>query len=228
MTPLSEQEVEDLLGAYALGALAGSDLQRVEDHLATCDRHARVAADLQRVTPALGLSVEDRDPSPELKARVLKALESPGRIACPRPQLPRQVMAAAAALVLLAAGIGIGRLSAPQSAPTQVTTWTFRGNAQAPGALARLVYFNRDHRAVVQITGLKPLSAGQVYEMWLFRGASPVDSGVAQAPGGTLVAQLGDLSNYSQFAVTIEPGEQSQPTSNPILIGKLGSSGATP
>jgi anti-sigma-K factor RskA len=223
VTPLSEQEVEDLLGAYALGALAGSDLQRVKDHLATCDQHTRAAADLKRATSALALSVEDRDPSPMLKTRILDALQSPGPSVRQRRQVPRLAMAAAAAIILLAAGIGIGRLSAPQPAPAQVTTWTFEGNAQAPGAVARLVYFNRDHRAVVEITGLKPLSAGKVYQMWLFRGATPVDSGVAQAPNGTLVAQLGDLTNYSQFAVTVEPGEQTKPTSTPILIGKFSS-----
>ena len=224
MTPLSEQEVDDLLGAYALGALAGPDLERVRDHLAGCDQHARAAAELKRVTPALGLSVADREPSPMLKGRILEALQSPAQIAPRRQQRPWiWVAAATAAIVLLAAGIGIGRLSAPQPAPVQVTTWIIHGNAQAPAAVARLVYFNRDHRAVVEITGLRPLSAGQVYEMWLFRGASPVDSGVAQAPSGTVVAQLGDLANYSQFAVTVEFGEQPQPTSSPILIGKLSS-----
>lgn len=224
MTPLSEQEVEELLGAYALGALSGSDLQRVRDHLASCDQHARAAADLKRVAPALALSVEDREPSPALKGRILAALQSPVPVARPQRRRPRLVVAAAAAaIVLVAAGIGIGRLSAPQPAPAQVTTWVFRGNTQAPGAVARLVYFNREHRAILEITGLKPLNAGQVYEMWLFHGASPVDSGVAQAPSGTLVAQLGDLAGYSQFAVTIEPGEQPQPTSSPILIGKLSS-----
>jgi len=224
VTPLSEQEVDDLLGAYALGALAGPDLERVRDHLAGCDQHARAAAELKRVTPALGLSVADREPSPMLKGRILEALQSPAQIAPRRQQRPWiWVAAATAAIVLLAAGIGIGRLSAPQPAPVQVTTWIIHGNAQAPAAVARLVYFNRDHRAVVEITGLRPLSAGQVYEMWLFRGASPVDSGVAQAPSGTVVAQLGDLANYSQFAVTVEFGEQPQPTSSPILIGKLSS-----
>ena len=223
MTPLSEQEVEDLLGAYALGALAGSDLQRVRDHLASCDQHARAAAELKRATSALALSVEDREPSPMLRGRILDALQSPRPVARPRRQVPRIAIAAAAAIILLAAGIGIGRLSAPQPATAQVTTWIFNGNAQAPAAVARLVYFNRDHRAVVEISGLKPLSPGKVYEMWLFRGATPVDSGVGQAPSGTLIAQLGNLANYSQFAVTIEPGEQPTPTSNPILIGKLSS-----
>jgi anti-sigma-K factor RskA len=225
VTPLSEQEVEELLGAYALGALAGSDLQRVRDHLASCDQHARAAADLKRVTPALALSVEDREPSPLLRGRILAALQSPPmQVARPQRRRPRLVVAAAAAaIVLIAAGIGIGRLSAPQPAPAPVTTWVFRGNTHAPGAVARLVYFNREHRAILEITGLKPLNAGQVYEMWLFHGASPVDSGVAQAPSGTLVAQLGDLAGYSQFAVTVEPGEQPQPTSSPILIGKLSS-----
>ena len=223
MTPLSEQEVEDLLGAYALGALAGSDLQRVRDHLASCDQHASAAAELKRATSALALSVEDREPSPMLRQRILEAIQAPRPTARPPRQVPRWVAAAAAAVILLAAGIGIGRLSAPQPAPAPVTTWVFYGNAQAPGAVARLVSFNRDHRSVVEITGLTPLSAGKVYEMWLFRGATPVASGTGQAPGGTLVAQLGDLSNYSQFAVTVEPGEQPKPTSIPILIGKFSS-----
>jgi anti-sigma-K factor RskA len=224
VTPLSEQEVEDLLGAYALGALAGSDLQRVRDHLASCDQHTRAAAELKRATSALALSVEDREPSPELRQRILDALQAPGPVARPRQWRPRWIVAAAAAaIVLLAAGIGIGRLSAPQPAPAPVTTWVFDGNALAPGAVARLVSFNRDHRSVVEITGLKPLSAGKVYEMWLFRGASPVDAGVGQAPSGTLVAQLGDLTNYSQFAVTVEPGEQPKPTGTPILVGKFSS-----
>jgi anti-sigma-K factor RskA len=224
LTPLSEQEVDDLLGAYALGALAGPDLQRVKDHLAGCDRHARAAADLKRVTPALALSVADGEPSAMLKGRILEALQSPAQVAPRRQQRPwAWVAAAAAAIVLLAAGIGIGRLSAPQPTPAQVTTWIFHGNAQAPQAVARVVYFNRDHRAVLEITGLNPLSAGQVYEMWLFHGASPVDAGVGLAPSGTLVTQLGDLASYSQFAVTVEPGEQPKPTTTPILIGKFSS-----
>ena len=53
MTPLTEQEVGELLAVYALDALAPADRQRVEEHLAGCNRHASAAAELARLT-ALG------------------------------------------------------------------------------------------------------------------------------------------------------------------------------
>ncbi|HVS07180.1 MAG TPA: hypothetical protein VHK65_13595 [Candidatus Dormibacteraeota bacterium] len=39
---------------------------------------------------------------------------------------------------------------------------------------------------------------------------------------GDLGAQLtGDITQFQQFAITIEPGEQQLPTTKPILIGNL-------
>ena len=245
MTPLTHAEADEMLAAYALGALAPADLQRVEEHLATCERHAQAAAELVRVTPALALTAPDREPSPELRSRILAALRSedaaippppiarlaprPAEASPPRPRSagsrwPARVAAlAAAALLMLAGGIAIGRLTAPQPAVAQVTTWTFHGTAQ--GAVAHLVYFNADHRAVLEVEGLRPLAAGQVYEVWLFKGTTPIDAGIGQLRNGTLVAPLqGDLPSYAQIAMTVEPGEQSKPTSAPILVGKLSSS----
>lgn len=248
MTPLTHAEVDELLGAYALDALAESDRRRVEEHLADCEEHRRAAGELAAVTPRLALAVEEREPAPELRQRILDAIEqekrassAPGSGAAPpsdhavvplpradrRARLGRQPTIAAlavAALFLLAVGIGIGRLSAG-SPPSQqqLTTWTFTGNSQAPGAVAHLVYFTAEHRAVLEVTGLKSLSPGHVYELWLFKGTTPIDAGVGQAPNGTLVAPLSaDLSQYSQIAMTVEPGEQPKPTTSPILVGKLG------
>lgn len=240
MTPLTHAEADEMLAAYALGALAPADLQRVEEHLATCARHAQAAAELVRVTPALALTAPDREPSPELRGRILAALRSeeaavprppaaqPPEAFPPRPRSAgrrwpaRVATLAAAALLLLAVGIAIGRLTAPQPAVAQVTTWTFHGNAPMPGAVAHLVYFNADHRAVLEVDGLEPLRPGQVYEVWLFKGTTPIDAGIGQLRNGTLVAPLrGDLTSYSQIAMTVEPGEQPKPTGTPILLGKL-------
>lgn len=239
MTPLNEAEVDDLLGAYALGALAASDRERVEEHLAGCQRHAADAANLVRVTSTLALTVADRDPSPELRGRILDAIraEEPSAAApLVRPvgaagakvrrwtswlQQPRSAILAAAAIVMLVLGIAIGRLTAPPGSVAHVTTWTFRGTAQAPNTVARIAYFADDHRAVAEVSGLKPLNPGQVYELWLFKGSTPVDAGVGLAPNGSIVVQLGDLRQYSEIAITVEPGEQPKPTGTPILAGKL-------
>jgi len=50
----------------------------------------------------------------------------------------------------------------------------------------------------------------------------PVDKGVSTSANGDLAAQVsGDLSQFQQFAITIEPGEQPLPTTKPILVGNL-------
>ena len=226
MNPLTESEVDDLLGAYALDALAPADRQRVEEHLAGCDRHADAAAELVRAASALALSVDDREPPPGLRSRVLAAIGAPAPPAAARRTgwwRPGIAALAAAALLILGGGIAIGRLTAPQPQEAQVTTWTFHGNAQSPGVVAHLVFLKADHRGVIAVTGLKPLGPGQVYELWLFKGSTPVDAGIGQAQGGVLTAQLSDLTPYSQIAMTVEPGEQPKPTNAPILVGKLGS-----
>jgi len=75
---------------------------------------------------------------------------------------------------------------------------------------------------VVAATGLPRLASGQVYEMWLIKGGVPVDKGISASSSGDIGAQLpGDLSQFQQFAITIEPGEQQLPTTKPILVGNL-------
>jgi anti-sigma factor RsiW len=241
-------EAEELLGAYALDALSDSDRARMDEHLANCREHRAAGEELKRVAPALALMVDERQASPDLRRRILDAVshepqsaarpapavlqpsDARRRAITPRPTAarrwqwrPRIAALAAAAVLLLAAGIGIGRLTAAP-ANQQLVTWTFSGNAAAPNAAAHLVYFKDQRKAVVEVTGLPALSAGQVYEMWLFQAGKPFDAGVA-ASSGRLVASLDrDLGQYSQFAITVEPGEQLQPTTSPILVGSLNSS----
>jgi anti-sigma-K factor RskA len=237
MTPLSHEEVEELLGAYALGALPEDERRRVEEHLAGCDQHRAAATELGQVTAMLALVAPEREPSPELKGRIIAAVATKPQV--PQASRPAQsdsrqrfferwrpasriALFAAAALVLLVAGFGIGRWTAPPPAGQQLVAWTFTGNARAPGAVAHVVYFTSEHRAVMEVTGLQALTPGQVYELWLFRGATPIPAGVGNLTSGTLLAQLdSDLSQYQQIAITIEPGEQQKPTTSPILVGVL-------
>lgn len=242
MTAMNHAEAEELLGAFALDALPMDERQRLDDHLRSCQEHRDAAAELQEAASLLALTVEDRDPSPSLRSRIMEAVNAgpsaapaalllpprqastiPDRRMARRPRwfMRRASLAVAAALFLaLAAGALIGRLTEPNVA---TVAYTFQGDAtRAPGAQAHLVYFKDQQAAVVAATGLPKLTSGQVYEMWLIKDGVPVDEGVGTSAGGELAARItGDILQFQQFAITIEPGEQRLPTSTPILLGNL-------
>ena len=72
MTAMTCAEAEELLGAYALEALPEDDMLRVQQHLLTCAEHRLSAAELRRTTLMLPLTVEDREPSTELRTRIVE------------------------------------------------------------------------------------------------------------------------------------------------------------
>jgi len=249
VTAMSCAEAEDLLGAFALEALPEGDMLRVEEHLRTCAEHRAIAGELRGTTLMLPLTVEDREPSPDLRTRIIELVKATpaqpvrqmmplsaapgarGKTAAPMRQISRLSTWAArsssrlavAAAVALALGIaGLIGYQLGQAGQAQVT-YAFQGDATAaPGAEARLVYFKDRKQAVVAATGLPRLTSGQVYEMWLIKNGVPVDKGISSSPGGDIGAQIsGDLAQFQQFAITIEPGEQQLPTTKPILVGNL-------
>jgi len=240
MTRLDEAEADDLLAAYALDALPEADARRVEEHLRTCSEHRAVAAELRQTSSMLSLTVEEREPSPELRRRIVEAVKAtpanstavdrgapqaavvalPRRFRSWRPRPARLAVAATVAI-----GLGISALIGYQVGLVtgRPVAYTFQGDASAaPGAEARLVYFKDRKEAVLAASGLPKLASGQVYEMWLIKNGVPVDKGISASATGDLGAKLsGDLSQFQQFAITIEPGEQQLPTTKPILIGNL-------
>lgn len=236
------REAEELLGAYALEALPDDEAHRMAEHLATCQEHATATAELQQTQSLLALTVDDAKASADLRARIMSAVEAvpaASRVVETRPSArpvpvrrmgrvprwaPRPVQLAVAAALLLALGIGsvIG-YGLNQNAQPMILN--FSGDAsKAPGAEARLVYFKDRQQALLAVSGLPRLSPGQVYELWLIRGAVPVDVGISASPDGKIAALVSaNLTRFDVLAITIEPGEQPLPTSTPILVGKLNS-----
>lgn len=245
MRAMNCDEVEELLGAYALEALPEDVARRVEEHLRTCPEQRVAAAELRRTSALLPLTVEEADPTPDLRARIIEAVkatptghvepEAAGRRAGGRPVVRTRRVArlsgwaarvsrlAVAAAIVISLGVGglIGYVIG-HTAQGQIA-YTFQGDATAaPGAEARLVYFKDRRQALVAISGLPRLASGQVYEMWLIKNGVPVDKGISTSETGDVAAQVsGDLSQFQLFAVTIEPGEQPLPTTKPILVGNL-------
>ena len=228
---MDHREAEELLGAYALGALDGDEVSRMEEHLASCREHAAAAAELRQAQSLLALTPGDVAPPAELRARIVKAVnadQGAAPVVVPIRRTPRAPRWAprpaylALAAGLLLAGV-IGGWFGYQLSQTQQVAYSFAGQASlAPGAQAHLVYFKDRKQAVLTVTGLPRLSAGQVYEAWLIKGGRAVDEGVGSQANGSLGLQIpADVSGFDQLAITIEPGEQPQPTSTPILTGQL-------
>jgi hypothetical protein len=96
-----------------------------------------------------------------------------------------------------------------------------RGNQLAPQAEGTLVYAPGQSTAVVIVSGLPQLKAGEVYEAWLIRNNAPVDVGVGTNNGRLVLRIARDPAQYQEVAVTIEPGEQAQPTGDPVIAANL-------
>src|SRR2546426_4359456 len=64
------KEVEELAGAYALGALPADSLREIEEHLSSCSKHPDIA-ELSAVARSLALAAPDAEPPSELRARII-------------------------------------------------------------------------------------------------------------------------------------------------------------
>ena len=245
MTALNCSEAEELLGAYALDALSGPETADVRDHLKSCAEHRRVVDELRGTASLLALAVDEREPSAELRERVIASIRSasaepagmpePVPLVVPirrAPRLPRwapqPAFAAMAAAALLALGVGTFTGYRLGQSSSQAVAYRFAGGSLAPGAKASLVYLRDRHQALLAVQGLPVLAEGKVYEMWLVdKGGLPVAEGVAYTADGRITTQMSaDLSKYKQFAITIEPGERAAPSTPPILLGSLTDSSA--
>ena len=81
--------------------------------------------------------------------------------------------------------------------------------------------------AALLVTDLADLPSDRIYELWLLNPAgSPVAVGTfSSTEGAVAVVQLErDLTGFSIFAVTVEEERVAAPSSDPVILGVLGSS----
>ena len=103
------EQVRELEGAFALGALDASERAQVVAHLEICGEHRNIA-ELRAAGILVGAGVEEHQPSERLRARVLASAATGTSIAPKRSRLTsihRWWYAAAASMVLLLAGAGV-------------------------------------------------------------------------------------------------------------------------
>jgi len=219
--------VDELLPAVALGSASPAEAHEVEAHLATCQAHEQLEA-FRHIADMLPMRVPPVAPRGELKhqlmARVYHDLE---------PRLLRRPWwqrtgswAAAAALALLALGLGVRDWVVSSQLATAPVSWQLAPVTAGSRTSGTLVYLPRQNVATITLQGLSPLAADRVYEVWLIKAGKPEPAGVFKpaADGSASTVIKGTPSGFDTVAVTEEPGQQgsSGPTSQPFIAGSIG------
>jgi anti-sigma-K factor RskA len=219
-------EVEELIGAYALGALPLETLGAIGEHLATCEKHPE-AAELQVVAASLGFAVPEKEPPPALKTRLMTAVRDEPAEAAPaaegrrlferlRRWRPQRAVpyALAGALAVAVVALIVTNVGDSDETQTPAVTLTGTDNAQA------IIHVLEDGLVVMEADGLEPLDSEQTYQVWAITSGQPESLGLlGPATGGAVEqAMRADLAGVEAVAVTIEPaGGSEEPTGERVL-----------
>ena len=232
-------DIHSLSGAYAIDALSDEEAAEFREHLAGCAVCREEVAGLRAAAARMGASREV-PPSPELRERVLAAARrtpqepprptvaaTPAEPARRRPWVPRVLVAAAAAVLVAAIGVGVGVLGsddAPDGPATLATgvTQVF----EAPDR--RIAEVETDHGTVrvaaspgrnemaVDARELESPGEGRVYQLWSVADDGAVSVGLLD--DDTVGASMPMPSPGTQVAITVEPaGGSPEPTGEPVV-----------
>lgn len=244
-----DQHIHALAGAFAMDALSEPERARFERHLTACEECAEELAGLRETTARLAAATALAPPA-ALKRRVMAAAAgtrqyapdpgpAPARIRSWRgpPGRPRRlVTAAAAAIVLVVAGIAVvfgisngsmhNQLSRAQDSSRQIAavltaqdasmmTGTVRG-----GGSVTVVASPSRAALVFSATGLHTLPASRGYELWLIGpdGERPVGMlpPARQDMTGPVVAS--GLRPGDHLALTAEPAAGASRPTTPMMV----------
>lgn len=230
------------MGAWLLGALPDDEAQAFAAHLEECPVCRQDVASLRVAADALPASAPSLAAPPELKARILAAVEPEAELlvaageradragAAPRPARARlrlgrlslrPALVLPVALALLVVG-GVAGLLGEQLLHDDARTVSAKldPSVAVPGARADLEV--RDDRAVLVARKLPAPPQGRVYQVWLDRGGATPEPTSAlfttRGDGSASVAVPGSLRGVRQILVTDEPmGGSRLPTRRPII-----------
>ena len=223
------EHVDELIAGQALYALSEEDSERVALHAAECERCRRQLREAEAIAASLAYAVPTLAPPPDLRERVLAAVEP---VVSAAPLAPAAAPAAPArrplrlawwprfsvvAMPVLAAAV-IGLLVWNVSLRGDLNSLTGnlqRGHAVRLGNIGTVVTKAGGSSTLYASIGQAP--AGKTYEAWVIHGQVAVPAGLFEGGGKltltlTKPAQPGDV-----IAITIEPaGGTKAPTAKPI------------
>lgn len=216
----------DDLVAFALGALEPEEERAVESHAPGC---ARCTRELEALSPAVGVlgeSVEQLEPPPELRDRVLAEVRADAvraQVERPEPRRPRRGWRGLFARPAFAVGLAIavsavgGYLIAQNGGGggREQTTVPVVAERGIGGTLAV-----GQNSSMLDLHGLHQLSGDEVYQVWVGQGQSvkPSSNFIPDANGRAMTAVDGRLTSGTKVMVTREPHPGRTSPTPPILL----------
>jgi len=213
--------------AYLLGALEPEETAVLESHLESCERCREELRWLQPAVDLLPESVDQLDPPPQLRERLLAEVGAgageaqPGRAAKRRQAggglqrfflRPAVALGAVALIAAAVAGYSIGG----GEDDTLTTTVAAKGLGELRATLER-----SGDGGTLQMTGLEQAPAAHLYQAWVQHDdrVEPVASLFdARDDGSASVTIPGSLEGADAVMVTIEPrGGSRQPSETPVV-----------
>ena len=221
--------IHELTAAYALDALDPRDEREYEAHLARCETCRDDLATLQEAGTALAFGVDERQPSPALRARILESARAERANVVPLRRFrvaTYSAAAAAAAATVAAVGFAVwatslrGQLSDERAAVAVLGDPAARSIALS-GAEGKLVVAG-DGRAAI-VADLDRAPSGKTYEVWVIRsGEAPTPAGLFDGSARRDLVGLDErVPRGAVVAVTLEDDEGvDAPTGDPLFTAQ--------
>jgi len=234
---------EELKDVYVLGALPEEERRGFDEYLATHPERQAEIDDLGAVAGLLALSPHEQEPPPELRRRIMDAVEAEAvhptesrrswRALIGEFLGPHNLALGAAALLV----IGLfswsmllqgevqdlqGRVQSLQSQPQEPQMVELGGAGTEQGARAELVTLEGD-RAVLVVENMPPVPENKTYQIWVIVDDVPKPSGLFEPRRDSVAAVVEHpLDEADAVAVTVEPeGGSPKPTSDPMLAAEV-------
>lgn len=255
-TALHCDQLQPSLAAYALGEAEAA--AEVLAHVALCPRCRTALHEYRAVAGLLPYTLEEQAPAPDLRARLLAAVEREAQPAyllqprlAPRRRWPARSRAGWAAAVFATLAVLLLGWNISLQRRVNAQAEQIAGNRQSWQTMIVLLndptvrsYSLAGSRAYghfwaapqgevgcLIVQGLPPLAAGQVFQVWLDEGGTPRPSRAFESASGNawlLIDSGAPLAHYRAVFVTIEDGRGSLVPSGPHVIDGLLTTGAIP
>jgi anti-sigma-K factor RskA len=233
---MENRHVDDLVAAYALGALEPAEVDAVERHLEECDA-CRTLIDQARGSAELLLYAAPQVmPAPSLRGQLFARIAQERGVMARDEGAPdtsevqsepaRGRLARLLDALRLAPADRTSALLRDLLADPQVLIWPTHGTDDAPGASGRFIVSSRWREAVLVASGLRRPDPGRAYQVWLLRAGQPQPNalfGVDRAGVGYGIVHVdAPWGHFDTIAVTPEPqGGSPAPTGPIVLAGSL-------
>ena len=248
------EELHTLSGVYVLDALDVAERDRFTRHLNRCQPCANEVRGLRETATRLAMAVAMSPPAhlrdrvlaaaagtrqlpPDTEQlpgrRFLRSRRFRRSITARFPR-PAAVLAAAAAAVAIVLGVTeavtqreLGHVRAQTQAVEAVLSASdarLLTRATSGGGRVTVVVSQSRHALVLTTSGLPPLPAAKVYEVWFLSPGRTQPAGLLPSPtaGRTPPLVADGLTAGDRIGVTVEPaGGTSRPTTTPILLMSL-------